>query len=164
MSDYRKNHLEAAENMPDDVFRSQKATDFHPLILVVEADEDTRLMMKYLLQIWKFRVVETFGNEEREVLESADRHQPDLVLISGRSRTNQDLATVRRLREKADFDKTVIIFISGFNESAVCADALAAGADDFLSKPINFGQLETMLKQFGKKKFKGDGLFLQEVQ
>ena len=138
----------------------QKTGSVYPMVLFVEADEDTRLMMSYLLQIWKFRIVESTGDDEREVLELAEINQPDLILISSRNRTDDDLALVRRLRGQAEFIETGIIYISGFSEPSARAAAVAAGADGFLSKPINFGQLETMLKRYEKKRLKSDGVLL----
>ena len=120
-----------------------------PSILIIEDDEDTRQMMRYLLQIWKYQVVEATGSDE-EILQTATIHSPNLILISGQSRKNDNFTTIKRLREQFS-EKTGIIFISGFSEPSVHDSAIAAGADDYLLKPIDFGHLETMLENYLKK-------------
>jgi response regulator of citrate/malate metabolism len=57
----------------------------------------------------------------------------------------------------------VIIFITGYSEPSVHASALAASANDFMIKPINFGQLEMTLKKYLRKKYKPHKTFLKGV-
>lgn len=121
----------------------------NPSILIIEDDEDTRQMMRYLLQIWKYQVVEATGSEE-EILRTAARHCPNLILISSQNRKDDNFTTIKRLREQFSA-KTGIIFISGFSEPSIQDSAIAAGADGFLLKPIDFGRLETMLENYLKK-------------
>ncbi len=121
----------------------------NPSILIIEDDEDTRQMMRYLLQIWKYQVVEATGSEE-DILRMAASYCPNLILISSRNRKDDNFATIKRLREQFSA-KTGIIFISGFSEPSIHDSAIAAGADGYLLKPIDFGRLETMLESCLKK-------------
>jgi len=121
-----------------------------PLVMIAEADEDTRLMMKYLLKLWNYRVIETANDEK--AIQSADLYHPDLILIS--DRFSNSPVTIRRMRELSKLDGAVIIFITGSSESSVCASALAAGANDYMVKPIDFGQLEVNLKNYLKKNYR----------
>ncbi len=130
------------------------------LILVVEMDEDTRLMMKYLLEMWKHRVIETA--EIDEALHLTELRQPDFILFSGSAQTGGSLTTIRRMRELSS-GQTGIIFISAFSETAVRASALAAGADDFLIKPIDFGRLELKLQKHLEKISRLDSPAVGEV-
>ena len=131
---------------------SQEIIDFFPLVMIVEDNEDTRLMMKYLLKLWDYRVIEATNDEE--AIQSADTYHPDMILISGRLDRNNGLTTIRRMRELSKFGEAVIIFITGFSEQSVHASALAAGADDCMVKPIDFGQLETNLKNYLRKDYR----------
>ena len=123
--------------------RFLQSVNWQPLVLVVETDEDTRLMMKYLLQMWRCEVIETADAEE--ALKFTETRQPDVILISGKVRQGDILTTIKRMREMSPPGKTTIVHISAFSEPAVGASALAAGADNFLVKPIDFGHLEKML-------------------
>ena len=127
-------------------------------ILIIEDDEDTRQMMRYLLQIWKYQVIEATGSEE-EILQAATSHRPNMILISSQSGKDGNFTTIKRLREQFS-EKTGIIFISGFSEPSVQDSALAAGADGYLLKPIDFGRLETMLESYLKKSTGRGEMFL----
>ena len=123
----------------------------HPLVLIVEADEDTRLMMKYLLQMWGYSVIEAAHAEA--ALEMIKEEEPDAILFCGKVQTEADFAVVKEMRELSSAAEPVIIFISAFPEPPVRAAALNAGADSFLVKPIDFGHLEQMLEQNLRQKF-----------
>jgi two-component system sensor histidine kinase BarA len=62
------------------------------------------------------------------------------------------LTATRQIRELAMHGETPIIFISAHTEAAVRDSALAAGADDFLTKPVDFGELEEALDTHSKNK------------
>ena len=133
---------------------SQGMIDFFPLVMIVEDDEDTRLMMKYLLKLWSYRIIEATNDEE--AVQAADIYHPDMILISDIHNKNNGLTTIRRMRELSKVDEAVIIFITGYSGQSVHAAALAAGADDYMIKPIDFGQLETNLKNYLKKDYRLD--------
>ena len=130
-----------------------------PLVLIVEADENTRLMMKYLLKMWKYQVIETA--DIQDALEITNRQRPNFILFSGSAQSGGSLTVIKRMREMLS-EKTEIIFISAFSEPAIRTSALAAGANDFLVKPIDFGRLEKILGTTSKTKphFKRLEMFL----
>ena len=66
---------------------------YSPSILIVEDDEDTRQMMRYLLQIWKYQVVEATGSEE-EIMQTAAGYSPDLILMSSQNRRDGNFTTI----------------------------------------------------------------------
>lgn len=129
--------------MPEVISLFSRPINFLPLVLIVEDDEDTRTMMTYLLKLWHYRVVEAVDGEEG--LQMAENLHPDIILMDYNLPKIDGLITTRRIRELPMFKETPVIFISAFSESAVRASALAAGADDFLIKPLDFGQLEKSL-------------------
>ncbi len=129
-----------------------RTINFFPRILIVENDEDTRLMMKYLLKLWNYRIIE--ASDDEDAIQMAEIHRPDLILISDRLQKIDALTTTRRIRQLSEPGDPVIIFITGYSEPSVHASALAAGANDFMIKPIDFGQLEIRLKKYLRKKYK----------
>ncbi len=129
--------------MPETIPLSSRTINFFPLVLIIEDDEDTRTMMTYLLKLWDYRVVEAASGEEG--LQMAENLHPDVILMDYNLPKIDGLAATRRIRELPMLEQTPIIFISAFSEPSVCASALAAGADEFLVKPVDFGQLEKTL-------------------
>jgi len=142
---------EAKPKTVSNVIRSFQGTQIlHPLILVVEDDADTRLMLKYLLEIWNYRVIEAVTGEE--ALDKATSRNPDLILMDYMLPDIDGLTTTERMRELPILAKTPIIFVSAYSEEKVRASVLAAGANDYLIKPINFGELEIALEKHLKNK------------
>lgn len=121
----------------------QRNTTISPLILIVEDDEDTRVMMKYLLNLWSYEVIEAVDGEEG--IQIAEDFSPDVILMDYSLPKMNGLTATERIRELPMHGKTPIIFISAFAEPTARASAFAAGANDFLVKPIDFGQLENSL-------------------
>lgn len=124
-------------------------TNKYPLVLVADEDGDTRLMMNYLLNLWNYRVIEAAG--EDETIDKAQAQRPDLILISDKFSRIDGLSTIRRIRNLRELDSAIVIFINGYAEPSIHASAIAAGADDSMTKPIDFGRLEKKLEQFLNK-------------
>ena len=112
--------------------------------MIVEDDTDTRLMLKYILEIWNYRVIEAVSGEE--ALEKAEQFQPDIILMDFMLPNINGLTATKRIRELSNQKQAVIIFLSAYTEDKSRAAALAAGADDFLNKPVDFGKLELSLE------------------
>lgn len=118
---------------------------FQPLILIVEDDADTRLMLKYLLGIWNYRVIEADTGEE--ALEMVASQNPDVILMDYKLPNIDGLTASIRIREIPGHEETTIIFVSAYSDEKIRASVLAAGANDYLVKPINFGELEVSLEK-----------------
>ena len=125
---------------------------FAPLVLIVEDDEDTRMMLKYLLEIWNYKVIEASTGED--AVQTAKTRQPDVILMDYKLPKIDGLTTTRRIREQKNLEAAIIIFVSAHTEPSVRESALAAGGDDFLIKPIDFGALEISLEKHLKSKNK----------
>jgi len=117
---------------------------FPPLVLVVEDDADTRLMLKYLLEIWNYQVI--VAKDDDEAFQMAIHYRPDLILVNINFEETTRLANSKRMRETPSLEQTVIIFISAYSDKKIRASALASGGDDYLVKPIDFGVLEKTLE------------------
>ena len=128
------------------ITQSQRETpDFNPLILIVEDDADTRLMLKYLLEIWNYRVIAAVSGEE--ALKMTAIHKPDVILMDYKLPNMNGLMATERIRQSPTTAEPVIIFLSAFADGEIRDSAIAAGASEYLIKPINFGELELALEK-----------------
>lgn len=114
------------------------------LILLSEEDADTRLMMKYLLEIWNYQVIE--AEDDEEMFRMAIHYRPDVIFLSINAEKMERFAASRRMREVPMLEQAVIIFVSGYSDEKTRAAALASGGNDYLVKPIDFGVLEKTLE------------------
>ena len=117
-------------------------------ILVVEDFEDNRFMMRRLLEMSGYRVVEAVNGEQ--AVEAAERERPDLILMDLSLPKLDGLAATRRIREQHGAARVPIIAVSAHDTTDFHADALAAGCNEYVTKPIDFDQLEELLTRLLK--------------
>jgi two-component system, cell cycle response regulator DivK len=116
-----------------------------PVVMVVEDFEDNRFMMRRLLEMSGYRVLEAINGEE--AVELAHRERPQLILMDLSLPQLDGLAATRRIRQHADLREVPIVAVSAHDTADFHADALAAGCNDYVTKPIDFDQLEALLKR-----------------
>ena len=114
-----------------------------PLVMVVEDFEDNRFMMRRLLEMSGYRVVEAMNGEE--AVEVARRERPGLILMDLSLPLLDGLAATRRIRQQPELQEVPIVAVSAHDTADFHADALAAGCNDYVTKPIDFDQLESLL-------------------
>jgi CheY-like chemotaxis protein len=115
------------------------------VVMVVEDFEDNRFMMRRLLEMSGYRVVEAVNGEQ--AVEVAQRERPHLILMDLSLPLLDGLAATRRIRQYEELRRVPIIAVSAHDTSDFHADALAAGCNDYVTKPIDFEQLETLLSR-----------------
>lgn len=121
-----------------------------PTVMVVEDFEDNRFMMRRLLEMSGYRVLEAINGEE--AVELAHRERPQLILMDLSLPQLDGLAATRRIREHAELQDIPIVAVSAHDTADFHADALAAGCNDYVTKPIDFDQLEALLKRLLPKR------------
>ncbi len=124
--------------------------DVSQKVMVVEDFEDNRFMMRRLLEMSGYRVVEAMNGEE--AVEVARREQPNLILMDLSLPLLDGLAATRRIRQHAELRDVPIVAVSAHDTADFHADALAAGCNDYVTKPIDFDQLESLLLRLLPKK------------
>jgi two-component system cell cycle response regulator DivK len=112
-------------------------------IMVVEDFEDNRFMMRRLLEMSGYHVLEAVNGEE--AVEIARRERPHLILMDLSLPLLDGLAATRRIRQEASLRDVPIVAVSAHDTADCHADALAAGCNDYVTKPIDFDQLEALL-------------------
>ncbi|HEX7176955.1 MAG TPA: response regulator [Pyrinomonadaceae bacterium] len=114
-------------------------------VLVVEDFEDNRFMMRRLLEMSGYRVIEAVNGQE--AVEKACAERPDLILMDLSLPHLDGLAATRRIRQYDGLGKVPIVAVSAHDTADFHADALAAGCNEYVTKPIDFDQLENLLSR-----------------
>jgi len=112
-------------------------------VLLVEDTEDNRFMMRRLLEMAGYGVVEATNGEEAVRL--AESKRPDLILMDLSLPVIDGLAATRAIRKLDGFTEVPIVAVSAHDTSDFQADAIAAGCDSYITKPIDFSQLELLI-------------------
>ncbi len=116
-----------------------------PRVLVVEDHDDTRELIRTALERGGYRVVEASDGEE--AVAAARRERPRLVLMDATLPRVDGLAATRRIRQHPELRDVPIVAVSAHDTADFHADALAAGCNDYVTKPIDFDQLEALLSR-----------------
>jgi two-component system, cell cycle response regulator DivK len=114
-------------------------------VLLVEDTEDNRFMMRRLLELDGYRVVEAMNGEEAVKLAKAEC--PQLILMDLSLPVIDGLAATRLIRKLPDCQRTPIIAVSAHDTADFQSEALLAGCNSYITKPINFNELETLIGQ-----------------
>jgi two-component system cell cycle response regulator DivK len=120
------------------------------LFLVVEDFEDSRFMMRRLLEMAGYSVVEATDGEEAVKL-AVQRH-PTLILMDLSLPKLDGLSATRKIREQKGAQKIPIVAVSAHEGPESRAEALAAGCDEYMTKPIDFDRLNAVLDRFLPKR------------
>lgn len=120
-----------------------KSQDHTETVLLVEDTEDNRFMMRRLLEMSGYHVIEATDGEEAVRL--AESEQPQLILMDLSLPVIDGLAATRAIRKLEGFEKIPIVAVSAHDTSDFQAEALTAGCDSYITKPIDFSQLEVLI-------------------
>jgi two-component system cell cycle response regulator DivK len=114
-------------------------------VLLVEDTEDNRQMMGRLLEMSGFRVVEATNG--REAVEVAEREKPEIILMDLSLPFIDGLAATRRIRDIPGLKKVPIVAVSAHDTADFHHEALAAGCDAYITKPIDYTELEEVMRR-----------------
>lgn len=114
-------------------------------VLIVEDQEDSRNMLKVLLGLKGYEVIEA-GDGER-AFRLAEELQPDLILMDINLPVQDGLATFRQMRKCLALRDVPIILTSGYSTSVFLNEVRAAGCEEFLVKPLDFDKLDSLLER-----------------
>ena len=115
-----------------------------PLVLVADDDATARGITRAVLEDAGFEVVDAADGVE--ALAAFDRRVPDMVLLDVEMPRLDGLAVCRTLRERRDARHVPIVMATGLDDMGSIDAAYAAGATDFISKPINWALLRHRMR------------------
>lgn len=117
-----------------------------PLFLVVEDFEDSRFMMRRLLEMAGYNVLEATDGEQ--AVELAIQKKPAVILMDLSLPKLDGLSATRQIREQSGSRHVPIVAVSAYDGPESRDEALAAGCDAYMTKPIDFDQLSSLLHRF----------------
>ncbi|HYP02319.1 MAG TPA: response regulator [Pyrinomonadaceae bacterium] len=112
-------------------------------VLVVEDYEDTRFLMRLELEKRGFRVFEATDGEQGIALAAQER--PDIILMDIGLPNIDGIEATRLIRNDASMRDVLIVALTAHHETEYRAQALAAGCDAYLTKPVDFDWLRDLL-------------------
>ena len=103
-------------------------------VMIVEDDRSQAMFAESVLRKAGMECLAV--TEPLDTLEKLERFKPDLILMDLYMPNISGMELTAIIRERDQFINTPIVFLSGEQDSEKHFEALSAGGDDFLSKPI----------------------------
>lgn len=114
-------------------------------VLIVEDNEDTRGFMKFLIESYGYQVVE--ATDGIEALERVKHQNPDIILMDVSLPFVDGLTTAKAIRGIDTVSEVPIIIITALGKTYY-EQAIEAGCNDLLSKPLDLDLLEPLLAKY----------------
>lgn len=112
-------------------------------ILFADDDADTCEMMRTLLGFDGYEVVTAMDG--RQAIEVARRRFPHLILIDLELPRLDGISVVKKLKRDRRFKTVPMVMISGHGPARFEQQALEAGCEEYLLKPLDFDHIRQML-------------------
>ena len=111
------------------------------LLLIVDDDPSQRLLARYALEREGYHILE--ADSGLACLEAVSRYQPDIVLLDAVMPGLDGFECCRRLH--AQNPDMPILIVTALEDEAFVNEAFAAGASDYIPKPIHWSVLKRRL-------------------
>lgn len=135
-------------------------------ILIVDDEKNNITLLETLLQMKGYTTISAYSGAE--AISLASLHKPDLILLDVVMPEMDGFETVTKLKTDSDTQHIPVIMITALDDRETKSKALRAGAEEFLSKPINHTDLTIRVRNLLRlKKYSdllaGDNQALEEL-
>ena len=116
-------------------------------VLMVEDEEDTASLLKFLLERASYQVVHAKdGRQAQELITTIP--PPDIVLLDVMLPFLSGLQVLTLIRKREGWKKVPVVMLTADGSEHDIKRALESGANDYMIKPFNPRELTSRLKRF----------------
>lgn len=120
-------------------------SDFNPLILVADDDDDARELVQWYLAGQDYRFIQ--AKDGGQALEMAREHRPDLILLDINMPVMDGFTVLEQMRQDAEMASTVVIVMTAaYGRRQDRLRGFALGADDYILKPLDRRELSARVR------------------
>lgn len=110
-------------------------------VMVVEDHDDSRAMMRIMIESYGYDVIE--ARDGAEAIEMARAEQPHLILMDVNMPNIDGLTAAGIIKSSNGLSKVPIIAVTAFTDFR--DEAIAAGCSEVLRKPVEFPHLKNLI-------------------
>lgn len=115
-----------------------------PVVLIVDDHDDTREMLEVLLNIFGCHVIA--AKDGQQALDLAETTTPDLFLMDMKMPGIDGFEVTRRVRAHPALKHVPIVAVTGLVTPQLQDQAIEAGCNHCIAKPIDFALLEELIQ------------------
>ncbi|WP_114970850.1 EAL domain-containing protein [Rhodoferax ferrireducens] len=115
------------------------------LVLIVDDDRSTRSALRAALQRSGFVVTEAADGSEVEA--EVQRMRPDVILMDAMMPVMDGFTACARLQDSPEWCQIPVLMITALEDSASIERAFAAGASDYIPKPIHLAVVNQRVRR-----------------
>jgi len=127
------------------LFPAAVAAEDAPLVLIVDDDRSARFALRYILERDGYRIAEAANGEE--ALRTCERTPPELVLMDAMMPEMDGFEACREIRRISAVSHIPVLMITALDDQNSAERAFAAGASDFIPKPVHYSVLRQRLSR-----------------
>lgn len=116
-----------------------------PLILVVDDNKPARMLLRSVMEAEGYRVAEAENGEQCLLLYT--RLCPDIVLLDALMPVMDGFTCCQRLQALPRGDRIPLLMITSLDDQSSVDEAFAAGATDYITKPIHWPVLRQRVRR-----------------
>ena len=113
-------------------------------ILVVEDNEQNRILMRQILGFQGYEVLEAPDGETAMLM--LRTHVPDMVLLDLQMPVMDGFAVIKTLRSIPELSMLKVVAVTSFAMKGDREKAMAAGFDEYVTKPIDTRKFPEIVK------------------
>jgi len=134
-----------ADALTGELYDAADATGEQAQVLIVDDDRSTRSTLRHTLQRDGFRVEEAADGVQALAL--LKRFQPDVILMDAVMPVMDGFTACTRMRELPGGSAIPVLMITALQDNASVERAFAAGASDYIPKPIHYAVLSQRVRR-----------------
>lgn len=115
-------------------------------ILIVEDNEQNRILVRMIMKSLQHEVIEAEDGEQG--VQMAKGQKPDVILMDLQMPVMDGYAAIKILKNDPETKDIKIIAVTSYAMRGDRGKALAAGADDYIAKPIDVDELSGMISKY----------------
>jgi two-component system chemotaxis response regulator CheY len=115
--------------------------------LIVDDSRVIRKVARRILEDLQFEIEE--AADGLEALQACRRQMPDAILLDWTMPVMSGIDFLRQLRQEPNGDKPKVVFCTTENDVERIAEALKAGADEYMMKPFDGDILHSKFAEAG---------------
>jgi diguanylate cyclase (GGDEF)-like protein len=133
-----------------------------PRLLIVDDVADNRVVLSRRFQRRNFDITE--ADCGRAALDLIERHSFDLVLLDIMMPDITGVEVLRKIRQKYSQSKLPVIMVTANSRSDDIVEALEVGANDYVTKPVDFAVALARVNAQVERKRAGDALEVMNIE